>query len=102
MYSLTRNIGSSIGISICMTMLAQHTQEYHSTLGQMVNPFRQGIAVPQVWNTQFASGVAAVNAEVTRQAAAIAYLDDFAMMMWVAIIAAPLLIFMRRPAPVGA
>lgn len=97
MYSLTRNIGSSIGISIMMTMLAQHTQIYHSILAQTINPFRQGLDIPTVWNWRYMQGAAAINQEVTRQAAAIAYLADFKIMMWVALCAAPLLFFMRMP-----
>lgn len=97
MYSLTRNIGSSIGISIMMSMLIQHTQEYHSILAETINPFRQGLDIPQIWNWRYSQGLAAINAEVTRQAAAIAYLADFKIMMWVTICGAPLLIFMRQP-----
>ncbi len=40
--------------------------------------------------------------EVTRQAATIAYLNDFQFMMWVTLAAVPLLVFLRRPArPAG-
>ena len=42
-------------------------------------------------------GLALLNQEVTRQAAMIAYLDDFTFMMWVAFAAIPLLVFVRRP-----
>jgi DHA2 family multidrug resistance protein len=34
---------------------------------------------------------------VTRQAASIAYIDDFVLMMWVTLCAAPLLLLLRRP-----
>ena len=97
MYALTRNIGSSIGISIMMTMLAQHTQTYHAILAETINPFRHGIDVPEVWNTQFMAGVSAINSEVTRQASAVAYMADFRIMMWVTLCAIPLLVFMRMP-----
>jgi MFS transporter, DHA2 family, multidrug resistance protein len=43
------------------------------------------------------TGVAALNAEVTRQAAMVAYLDDFKLMMVIVIIAAPLLLLLRKP-----
>ena len=101
MYALTRNIGSSIGISIMMTMLADNTQRYHSALSEEINPFRRGIDIPPVWNWHFSQGLAAINSEVNRQASSIAYLADFKMMMWVALIAIPLLAFMRMPKNFG-
>ena len=100
MYSLTRNIGSSIGISIMMALLARHTQAYHSILGEFLNPFRHGIAIPPNWSGDTIAGAVAANAELTRQASSIAYLDDFAMMMWVVMAAMPLLVLMQRPRPV--
>jgi DHA2 family multidrug resistance protein len=36
--------------------------------------------------------MAALNAEVTRQAAMLAYIDDFELIMWIALAATPLLL----------
>ncbi len=97
MYSLTRNIGSSIGISIVITMLAHNTQAHHAVLSEFINPFRGWARAVPAWNWHDPHGAAALNNEVTRQAAAIAYLDDFRMMMWCCVLAAPMLLLMRRP-----
>ncbi len=40
MYSLMRNIGSSIGISIVVTLLAQNTQINHAAIADVMTPFR--------------------------------------------------------------
>ena len=45
--------------------------------------------------------LAYVNAEVTRQALFIAYLDDFKLMMIITFAVLPLLLFMRRGNRVG-
>ena len=45
--------------------------------------------------TYGAAAMAALNAEVTRQAAMIAYLDDFRLMMALTIAVMPLLLFIR-------
>jgi MFS transporter, DHA2 family, multidrug resistance protein len=51
------------------------------------------------------SGMAALNAEVTRQAAMVAYIDDFKLMMLIALASMPLLLLLReerrRPPPVA-
>ena len=39
-----------------------------------------------------------LNAEINRQAAMIAYLDDFRLMMILTILALPLVLLLRRPA----
>ena len=49
------------------------------------------------------SALALANAEITRQAAFIAYLDDFYIMMWLTLAAIPLVLLLRpaRPAAPG-
>jgi uncharacterized protein involved in response to NO len=52
------------------------------------------------------SGIAALNAEVTRQATMVAYIDDFRLMMWIVLASLPLLLLLRearrRPPPTAA
>ena len=43
--------------------------------------------------------LAMLDAEVTRQAATIAYLNDFKLMMWVVLAASPLVLLLRKRAP---
>ena len=98
MFSLMRNIGSSIGISVMVTLLARNTQANHALLAGSLTPFNSALqAAGNAWDAGTAAGRLALNSEVTRQAAAIAYLADFRMMMWVALLAIPLLILLRKP-----
>jgi MFS transporter, DHA2 family, multidrug resistance protein len=104
MFSLMRNIGSSIGISVVMTLLAQNTQANHGLLSESITPFRPLLQFPDAWNPATIAGLAALNNEVSRQAAAIAYLQDFRLMMVVVLAAVPLLLLLRgthRGAPAG-
>src|SRR4029450_8532167 len=102
--SLMRKLGGSVGISILVAILAQNTQVVHSRLIEGLrpdNPLAQApyLAAPFSLNTP--SGMAALNAEVTRQAAMVAYIDDFKLMMLIALAALPLLLLLRptRPQP---
>ena len=92
-YSLSRNIGSSVGISVVQTLLTQNTQVNHAVLSERVTPFTQGLE--SYLQTYGNAAMAAINAEVTRQAAMIAYLDDFRLMMVLTIVVMPLLLFIR-------
>ncbi len=101
-FSLMRNIGGSIGISIVVALLAENTQTVHSRLIENLrpdNPLAHHLAAPYSLST--ASGIAALNAEATRQASMVAYLDDFKLMMIIVLIAAPLLLLLRKPRPRG-
>lgn len=99
-YSLMRNLGSSIGISITGALLITNTQVNHATIAALVTPFNHALlggAPGRYWNPASTHGAAALNGVVTRQAQTIAYIDDFKLMMIVAIIAAPLVLLLRTP-----
>ncbi|HKS89599.1 MAG TPA: DHA2 family efflux MFS transporter permease subunit [Stellaceae bacterium] len=101
-FSLTRNIGGSIGISAVVALLAENTQTVHSRLVEHLRPDNP-LAHPPFMTAPYgfgtSSGVAALNAEVTRQAAMVAYIDDFKLMMMLVLAAAPLLLLLRKPRP---
>jgi DHA2 family multidrug resistance protein len=97
-YSLMRNLGSAIGISITGALLQTNTQVNHAILAADVNPFNRALqteAAAHFWNTASVHGVAMLDQEVTRQATIIAYVDDFKLMLVLAIIVTPLLLFTR-------
>jgi DHA2 family multidrug resistance protein len=100
MFSLMRNIGSSIGISIVMTILGRETQISHAALSENITRFNHalhGPGIPSIWNLSTNLGLAAMNATVTKQAATIAYINDFRLMMYLTLLAAPLLLLIRPP-----
>ncbi|HVO04654.1 MAG TPA: DHA2 family efflux MFS transporter permease subunit [Candidatus Cybelea sp.] len=99
LFSLLRNIGSSIGISVVTALVSEYTQVNHEVIAENVtafNPMMQAPYLPQAWSLDSTRGLATLNAEVTRQAATIAYLNDFQLMMWVTLAAIPLLLLLRR------
>src|SRR5690606_31799249 len=100
LFSLLRNLGGSIGISYVFFLLTTMSAANHEELTARVTPFNPMFKAPHLpsyWSLTDPHGLAALNHEVTRQAAMIAYLDDFTFMMWVSLAALPLLVFVRRP-----
>jgi len=100
MFSLIRNLGSSVGISLVMTVLGHQAQSSHALLSESITPFRAALVapgVPQLWNWSTEVGRIALNAEVSRQALTIAYINDFRFMMYLSILAVPLLLLLRSP-----
>jgi DHA2 family multidrug resistance protein len=99
-FSLMRNVGGSIGISIVIALLAENTQIVHSRLVEHLrpdNPLAQAPFLTQPFSLTNPSGIAALNAEATRQAAMVAYINDFKLMMLLVILSAPLLLLLRSP-----
>jgi len=99
LFSLVRNIGSSIGISLVIFLLGRNTQVMHTELVQHITPFNDALqsgGPARVWDLATAAGRAALNAEITRQATIIAFNDDFKLMMIVALAALPLVLLLRR------
>jgi len=102
MRSLMRNLGGIIGISIFETMLIQNTQIVHSRLIEHLrpdNPLAQAPWLAPPFSLTTPSGMAALNAEVTRQAAMVAYINDYALMMIIVLLLIPLLLLVRRSRP---
>jgi MFS transporter, DHA2 family, multidrug resistance protein len=102
--SVMRNLGGSIGISVLISQLAQNTQIVHARLVEGLrpdNPLAQAPLLSAPFSLSTPDGVAALNAEVTRQAAMVSYIDDFRLMMLIALGVLPLLLLLRTgPAPV--
>ena len=97
-YSLIRNIGSSIGISLVQTLLVRNTQVAHSSLAQTVNmAAANGALSNPAYDVAKPAGLALLNAEVNRQAAMIAYIDDFRLMLILTLCVIPLLWLIKPP-----
>ncbi|GGD44155.1 MDR family MFS transporter [Pseudoxanthomonas indica] len=103
LFSLVRNIGSSVGISVVMTLLSRAMQINHAEIGSRIPAFGAELAaLPAAWNPATTTGAALLNAEVMKQSAAIGYLNDFKLMMVLTLLSMPLVFFMQSgKAPAG-
>ena len=102
LYNLSRNIGSSVGISVVTALLTENVAVNHSNLAAYVTPFNPSFQLPAVldrMNPVTASGRAALEAMIVRQATMIGYMDDFKLLMLMSLAAMPLVFLLRRAAP---
>lgn len=99
LFSLVRNIGSSIGISMVSVMLTRNIQINHAELGAFINPFNPvlGTVSPAALAGNLAA-LTSLDGLVNQQAAMIAYIDDFKLMMLVTLCAIPLALTLKKPA----
>jgi len=103
LFSLVRNIGSSVGISMVVALLARATQINHAEIAARIPAYgAERTLLPAIWDPATATGAALLNAEVTRQSAAIGYANDFWLMMVLTVATMPLVLLMhsgRHAAP---
>lgn len=96
---LARNIGGSIGISIVTALLARNIQVAHQDMVSHITSANVPGFAPNIAQALGAQGVAIlhmVDAEVNRQALMIAYLDDFLMITYWALVPIPFLLLFRK------
>ncbi len=99
-FSLVRNIGSSIGISLVQTVLARNSISTHAKLVEHVtrsNPAWNDPAVAAAYDVARPAGAAALDAMIGQQAAMIAYVNDFRLMLYLTLLVMPLLLLIRTP-----
>ena len=100
MWTLIRNLGSSIGVSIVIANLTNTTIVMHARLTESVTPFNQALADPAaaMLNPATDTGRALLEQIVSQQASIIAYANDFKFMMVMTLLAFPLILLVRRQA----
>jgi DHA2 family multidrug resistance protein len=99
LYNLSRNIGSSVGISIVSALIVENTQSNHEQIAAYVTPFNRAFdaAAAQSLSPLTAAGRAALNEVVTLQSTIIAYMDDFKLLMLMSLAVIPLVLLLRKP-----
>jgi DHA2 family multidrug resistance protein len=97
--SLLRNLGGSVGVAAMQALTAHNGQTMHASLAAYIRPDDPVLraSLPAYLSPGAADGALALNAELTRQALMVAYVDDFRLMAFGALLTVPLLLFMRAP-----
>ena len=102
--ALFRGLLYASGFMVVTTLLGLNTQTSHEDLVAHVTSGSVSMIDPSTSDRLGQLGgsvMAMVNAEINRQAAMVAYIDDFWLMMWVTLAAVPLVLLLRPPKPGG-
>ena len=99
LWTLARNIGASIGISVLIARVVSRTAYFHSQLVEHVTPFNDAMRLPDALalGTRTVRDLGLFDALVTQQAAVMAYSNDFYLMTILSLACFPLAILMRSP-----
>lgn len=95
--NLARSVGSSAGISLVITMLARNSATSHEDIVAHLTPYSLYVD-PSMFSLPgdaVTTALTVLNAEVTRQALMVSFLDDFYLMMILTILVMPLVLLIR-------
>ena len=108
LFNMVRTIGGSVGIAILVAMLTSGAQIHQSYLAAHVDPFQFNMLLHA---SPAASGVIGnftrhgtapmlgmVYMQLQRQAAVMAFVDDFRIIAYIFFVLTPVALFMRKPA----
>ena len=97
--TLARSLGASVGISLLQADIIRQSAMAHSVLAEHIQPadpvFRA--VVPAMMNPDNPLGLQLLNAEVTRQAGMIAYVQAFTLIAMTTLALSPLILMLRPP-----
>ncbi|GLS86843.1 EmrB/QacA family drug resistance transporter [Cypionkella aquatica] len=99
LFSLVRNIGSSIGISMVTLMLTRNVQINHADIGTAISPFNPNFNMVVPPGTMSATTLQQMEGLVSTQALMISYIDDFYLMMVITLCALPLTLLLKKAQP---
>jgi DHA2 family multidrug resistance protein len=94
--NLARLYGSTIGIAVVQIFFYNNTQAMHLALAKDLTPYR---AAAHVAGSIAKPDLAALNGMVTQQAAIIAVIGQFKILMFAMLIVSPFVLFLRKPQP---
>jgi len=99
-FALIRNLGQSIGVSVMQALFVRNSIAVHARLAETVRPDNPRMQAPWLhapFSLTNPLGLAAMEGEVSRQAAMVAYIDVFRLMFVATAIMIPMIMLLRKP-----
>ncbi len=103
-FTLVRNFGSGIFISIVVVLLVRSTAANYARMTEFIAPYNKVLAfpgMPDAWNPETQGGMIRLSREILRQASMIGYVNGFFLVAVVAAAGIPLVLLLRAPDPQG-
>jgi DHA2 family multidrug resistance protein len=97
--NLLRSLGGSVGIAVIQAVTAANAQSMHASLAAHIRPDDPVVraALPPALSPDTVQGALALNAEITRQATMVAYVNDYRLLVVIGLLCLPLVFLLRQP-----
>jgi len=103
--TLLRNLGTSLGISIMVTLYTRDAQIAHARMAEAAspdNPLMRSSPITPWYDLGDPAGLAALNGEITRQASLAAYASVFHLLFMLSLALTPLVLLLQKPKRISA
>ena len=100
LWTLIRNLGSSIGVSIVIAQLTSGISLYHNRIVESLVPSSTGLALAGSggpFETTSILSPSLIDGLATREAVIMSYSNDYLLMCIVTVLALPLVLLLRKP-----
>jgi DHA2 family multidrug resistance protein len=97
LFNLSRLYGSTIGVAVVQIFVFGNTQAMHLALAKDLTPYRA--AAHATTASMSLRNLAMLNEMITGQAAVVAVIDEFKVLMLTMLVVSPLVLFLRKPSP---
>lgn len=97
--NLSRSLGASIGIAVTTALLARNMQTSHSDLAAHVTASMTGLidfSTTDRFQQLGTTVLTVIDGMVNRQAAMVAYIDNYYLMMWLSLLVTPFALLMGK------
>jgi DHA2 family multidrug resistance protein len=97
-FHMVRNFGSSVHISLSISLAVHMARAGYADMAEQISPYNETLKMPWVtgaWNLAEQKGLAALSAEMARQAQLIGYLDAFVFFIATSLVVLPLVFLVR-------
>lgn len=97
-FTLVRNFGSSLYISVTVVLLVRSTATNYSRLTELISPYNKALSfpgLPPAWDIDNVSGLMRLATEIQHQALMIGYINSFYLLAATAAVGVPLALLMR-------
>ncbi|WP_248744960.1 DHA2 family efflux MFS transporter permease subunit [Pseudomonas sp. MWU12-2037] len=91
-FNLARVYGSTLGVAVVQACFFNNTQAMHQALASHLTAYRMAASTSL-------PALGALNEMITGQAAFIAIVDQFKILLWVMLLVSPLVVLLRKPVP---
>jgi len=97
LFNLSRVYGSTLGVAIVQIYFFNNTQAMHLALASNVTPYRAAAHLGTA--SMPLPALEGLNHMITHQAAFIAVIDQFKLLLVAMLVVSPLVVFLRKPIP---
>jgi MFS transporter, DHA2 family, multidrug resistance protein len=97
LFYVAQSLGTATGTAVIYNVLTRSMRVNHDAMSEVLTPYNELFKLGGMWNLSTPGGLAALDAEIGRQAAMVAYNNSFYLIAIIGLLLLPVAVFLRPP-----